>query len=389
MLSGLVSAISITGVTGPSQGVSMQNITGQEEEENNDYFAWEVPSIAKHYESSFLIGAAVEPHQLEGVQGEIIKHHYTSIVAENAMKPISLQPREGDFRFQEADKIANFAREHNLSLRFHTLVWHKQIPQRLFLDKNGKRMIGETDQQKREANKSLLLDRLYTHIKTVVERYKDVVDSWDVVNEVIADQATNPRGMRESEWYQLTGDEYIHVAFNSARKYAGEDSKLYINDYNTEVSPKRDHLYNLVNELLEDNVPIDGVGHQAHIQINWPSISDMRQSFSMFADLGLDNQVTELDVSLYNWPPTPAYSQYEDIPIERFIDQADRYEELFSLYRDLDANLSNVTFWGVADNHTWLNDRAREYNNGVGVDAPFVFDINYKVKPSYWWIMGQ
>ncbi|MBM7841349.1 endo-1,4-beta-xylanase [Alkalihalobacillus xiaoxiensis] len=380
----LITAVSLTGGTS-----GMQNVAGQETQSSSHSFALEVPSIAEHFDSSFLIGAAVEPHQLDGVQGEIIKRHYSSIVAENAMKPISLQPNEGDFRFQEADKIANFARENGLSLRFHTLVWHNQVPEWFFLDENGKKMIDETDQVKREANKELLLDRLTTHIRTVVERYKDVVDSWDVVNEVIADEATNARGMRESEWYQLTGDEYIRVAFQTARQYAGSDSKLYINDYNTEVSPKREHLYNLVTELLEDHVPIDGVGHQAHNQIEWPSISDMRRSFSMFAELGLDNQVTELDVSLYNWPPTPAYREYEDIPTERFDEQADRYEELFSLYRELDSIISNVTFWGIADNHTWLNDRAREYNNGVGVDAPFVFDINYQVKPSYWRIMNQ
>ncbi|ARK32089.1 Endo-1,4-beta-xylanase A precursor [Halalkalibacter krulwichiae] len=142
-------------------------------------------------------------------------------------------------------------------------------------------------------------------------------------------------------------------------------------------------------ELTEDGVPIDGVGHQAHIQIGWPTIQEIKDSFEKFAELGLDNQVTELDVSLYGWPPTGAYGTYEEIPEELFEAQAERYGQLFELYTDknLKADISSVTFWGIADNHTWLDDRAEEYNDGVGVDAPFLFDENYYVKPAYWKIM--
>ncbi|KKK36303.1 1,4-beta-xylanase [Mesobacillus campisalis] len=349
--------------------------------------ALEAAPLEERYKDSFNIGAAIEPHQLEGISGEVLKRHYNSIVAENVMKPINIQPEEGKFNFEEADKIVKFARENDMDLRFHTLIWHSQVPDWFFLDKEGNKMVDETDPKKREKNKKLLLKRVETHVKTIVKRYKDDVDSWDVVNEVIDDYAPNGKGLRESPWYQITGTDYIKVAFETADRFVGKDAKLYINDYNTEVEVKRDHLYNLVKDLLDQGVPIDGVGHQAHIQLGWPSLQQMEDSFNKFASLGLDNQVTELDVSLYGWPPRPAYPTYDAIPESEFDRQAERYDQIFELYERLGDKISSVTFWGIADNHTWLDDRAREFNNGVGKDAPFVFDINYNTKPAYWSIM--
>lgn len=348
-----------------------------------------VPSIAERYKNSFAIGAAVEPYQLDTIDAEVLKRHYSSIVAENMMKPINIQPEEGKFNFTEADKIVKFAKENGMELRFHTLVWHSQVPDWFFLDEEGNPMVNETDAKQREKNKKLLLKRLETHIKTIVKRYKNDIKSWDVVNEVIDDSPQNERGLRESSWYKITGDEYIKVAFETARRYAAKDAKLYINDYNTEVTPKRTHLYNLVKELLEQGVPIDGVGHQSHIQIGWPSLQDTKDSINMFAELGLDNQITELDLSLYGWPPRPAFPTYADIVAEgeRLKAQAVKYDALFQLYEELGDKISNVTFWGIADNHTWLDDRAKQYNDGVGKDAPFVFDPEYNTKPAFWAIM--
>lgn len=352
--------------------------------------ALQVPQLDQRYKKSFAVGAAVEPYQLEGTDARVLKRHFNSIVAENVMKPVNIQPVEGQFNFEQADKIVKFAKENKMEIRFHTLIWHSQVPNWFFVDQEGNSMVDETDPAKREANKKLLLERVETHVKTIVERYRDDVKSWDVVNEVIDDgNPANGKGLRESNWYKITGTDYIKVAFETAKKYAGADAKLYINDYNTEVSPKRDHLYNLVKDLLAQGVPIDGVGHQAHIQIGWPSLQEIEDSINMFAELGLDNQITELDVSLYGWPPRPAFPTYDLIPKDRFLDQAQRYDQLFKLYEKLDDKISSVTFWGIADNHTWLNDRARQYNDGVGVDAPFVFDTEYNVKPSYWEIIDH
>jgi len=365
--------------------------------------ALEAPQLDQRYKDSFTIGAAVEPSQLQGKDAEMLKRHFNSIVAENVMKPASLQPVEGQFNWGPADQIIQFAKQNGMDVRGHNLVWHQQVPNWFFINKQGEWMPSETDPVKREANKQLLLQRLHDHIKAVVSRYRDDVKSWDVVNEVISDGG----GLRtDSNWYKVTGEDYIKVAFETAREYAAPDAKLYINDYNTEVEPKRSSLYELVKKLKEQGVPIDGVGHQSHIQIGWPSEADIEKTINMFADLGLDNQITELDVSMYGWP-VRAYPTYAAIPEQKFLDQADRYDRLFKLYEKLGDKISNVTFWGVTDNHTWLNDRADVYydqdGNVVtdkdapfatilkksGKDAPFVFDPEYNVKPAYWAIIDH
>jgi endo-1,4-beta-xylanase len=349
------------------------------------------PQLDQRYKDSFTIGAAVEPSQLLNENdSKLLKRHFNSIVAENVMKPQSIHPSENEYNFGPADQIIKFAKENGMDVRGHNLVWHQQVPDWFFVDKDGKWMPDETDPVKQAANKKLLLERLEEHIKTVVTRYKDDVKSWDVVNEAIDDgNPANPEGLRESNWYKITGTDYIKVAFETARKYAAPDAKLYINDYNTEVEPKRTRLYNLVKSMKDQGVPIDGVGHQSHIQVGWPSTADIEKSINMFAGLGLDNQITELDVSLYGWPPKPAYETYGMIPVEKLQAQADRYDQLFKLYEKLGDKISNVTFWGITDNHTWLNDRAQQYNGGVGVDAPFVFDPDNNVKPAYWAIIDH
>lgn len=352
-------------------------------DEGEDVSALEVPALKESYSDSFPMGAAVEPEHLEGTQGEILEKHYNSLVAENVMKPISLQPEEGEFDWEEADKIVEFANENDMELRFHTLLWHEQVPDWFFLDEDGNEMVDETDPEQQEANKELLLQRIDTHIEAVMTRYKDDIDAWDVVNEVIDPEAENDEGLRESPWYQITGKEFIKTAFESARKYGGEDAQLYINDYNTNESPKKEYLYDLVTELQDEGVPIDGVGHQTHINVSWPETESIEDSIELFTGLGLDNQITELDMSVYPYPPSGEYKSYEEIPDEVLDQQAERYQDLFQSFTDLDDQISNVTFWGIADNHTWLDDQFEDQET-PGKDAPFVFDVDYDVKPAYW-----
>ncbi|MFC0470747.1 endo-1,4-beta-xylanase [Halalkalibacter kiskunsagensis] len=335
----------------------------------------DIPSLAETYIDYFPMGAAIEPFQTTGLKADLLKKHVNWLVAENVMKPDAIQPSEGNFNWENADQIVEFARKNGMEVRFHTLVWHSQIGDWFFKDSEGKPMVDETDPVKREANKTLLLERLDEHVRTVVGRYKDDIISWDVVNEVI--EPGDPDGMRASEWYQITGTDFIETAFRAAREAGGPGIKLYINDYGTDNPVKRDRLYELVKVLLEKGVPIDGVGHQTHIDIHGPTVTSIIDSMQKFSELGLDNLVTELDMSIYSWNDRSDFS--DDIPEVVLQKQAERYQELFEAFKEHKDILSGVVFWGIADNHTWLHSFPVNRTN-----APLLFDQNLNVKSAFW-----
>ncbi|WP_169085705.1 endo-1,4-beta-xylanase [Paenibacillus sp. PL91] len=350
----------------------------------------DLAKLQEVYNSYFKIGAALEPNQLEGKSRELLDQHFNSVVAENAMKPGSINSIKGTYNFESADRLAKFARDNKVNMRFHTLVWHQQAADWMFLADDGSALSPSAE------NKELVIQRLKDYLGVVVPRYADVATDWDVVNEVIDEG--RPNGMRDSLWYQLTGEDFIKVAFTETRrlldemyaqdpvKYAmAKDSKLFINDYGTHNPQKAKFLLSLVTRLKEEGVPIDGVGHQTHINISGPSIQQISDSIKMFGEAGFDNQLTEFDVSAY----TNNTDAYQDVPQELLAKQGYRYKELFDELKRLDDTgrtadnpegwISNVTFWGIADDHTWLHNRPVTRQ-----DAPFAFDKNYQAKPAYW-----
>ncbi|KAB8131062.1 endo-1,4-beta-xylanase [Gracilibacillus oryzae] len=338
----------------------------------------DIPSLAAAYAEYFPIGAAVEPFQTTGLKSELLKKHVNYLVAENVMKPDAIHPSEDKYNWENTDKIVEFAKINGMELRFHTLVWHTQVGNWFFTDAEGKPMVDETDPVKQEENKKLLLDRLDSHVRTIVSRYKDDIKSWDVVNEVI--EPGDPEGMRASEWYKIAGPDFIETAFRAAREAGGPNIKLYINDYGTDNPAKRDHLYKLVKELMDKGVPIDGVGHQTHIDLYGPTVTSVIESMQMFSDLGLDNLVTELDMSIYAWDDHSDYG--EEIPEEILQKQAERYHELFEAFKENKEILSGVVFWGIADDHTWLDSFPIERTN-----APLLFDKQLHAKPAFWGVV--
>lgn len=339
------------------------------------YVQMDIPSLAQTFKDYFPIGAAISPFETTGLTAELLKKHVNSLVAENVMKPDSIQPTEGSFHWEQADEIVKFAKANGMSVRFHTLVWHNQTPNWFFLDAEGKPMADETDPKKKEANKKLLLKRLDTYVRTVVGRYKNDIKSWDVVNEVV--EPADPDGMRNSNWYKITGTEYIETAFRASREAGGPDLKLFINDYGTDDPAKRDRMYELVKKLLDKGVPINGIGHQTHINLQFPSVDAIITSMKTFHELGLDNIITELDMSLYTWDDRSDYGQ--EVPKDVLMKQADRYRELFNALKANKGLVSAVTFWGIADDHTWLSTFPIPRT-----EAPLLFDKNLQAKPAFW-----
>lgn len=329
----------------------------------------DIPSVYQTLAGYFPIGSAIWSGDLSGPHAELLAKHFNSIVAENAMKMDSLETVEGVFDFRAADALVDFAKDHHLLVRGHTLVWHDQNPPWLFKDSDG------TDLQPGPESKALLLRRLNTYVRTVVSHYKGDVYAWDVVNEVI--DPSQADGFRHSRWFELTGTDYIDTAFRAAHESAPH-AKLFINDYDTTDPTKRTLLHNLVRDLKARGVPIDGVGHQMHINMHWPTVEAISETIRMFSALGVDNQITELDVSLYDnsTDSCPAISQ--DVLIE----QGYRYRDLFQTFRDLKGKLSGVTLWGLADDHTWLKTFPISRLN-----LPLLFDEHLQAKPAYWGIV--
>lgn len=341
----------------------------------------DITPLKDAYADYFHIGAAIMPSQQSGLHGELLAKHYNMLTAENIMKPDALQPVEGQFNFAQADAMIAFAKEHDMAVRFHTLVWHNQTPDWFFRDANGNPMVvdGEVaDPDNYETNKQLLLDRMETHIRTIVERYAHDIDSWDVVNEAI-----EGGGYRKSDYYIMTGTDFIHEAFRITRDELdkqGATGKLYYNDYETQDPTKSRLIHDMAKEMIELGIPIDGIGHQAHMTITWPSIDHVVESIERMASLGLDNQITELDMSIYSSDLQASYGTYDNIPADVLEVQTERYKELFDALRDSSDKISSVVFWGIGDDHTWLHNFPVQGR----LNAPFVFDHELQAKDSYY-----
>jgi endo-1,4-beta-xylanase len=332
--------------------------------------------LMESFAGYFLAGVAVNPNNIQGPTGELINKHFNCLVAENAMKSLYIHPTEADYYWDDADAIVKYAKANTKVLRYHTLLWHEQCAPWFFLDREGKQMADERDPAKRAENKALLLDRLDKHVRTIVSRYKDDIRYWDVVNEVI--DAKGPDGLRESAWYKIAGPDYIETAFRSARAAGGNKVKLYINDYGTQDPAKRDALYKLVKGLLAKGVPIDGVGHQCHITLTSPPLNQLYDSIKLFGSLGLDNQVTELDMSVYSDDMT----SYASVSDELLARQGYRYKELFDLFKSLNKEISCVCFWGLVDSSSWLQNRPIKRT-----EAPLLFNNELKAKPAFYGIV--
>ena len=181
------------------------------------------------YKDYFMIGVALNQRNVSNQdQINLVKAEFNSITAENDMKPGELHPKEGVWNWEKADKIADFCRQNGIKLRGHCLCWHSQFADWMFTDKKGK-----------EVKKEVFYERLREHIHTVVNRYKDVVYCWDVVNEAMADDGgrrwgpngpQKPSPYRQSRHFKLCGDEFIAKAFEFARE-ADPNALLFYNDY--------------------------------------------------------------------------------------------------------------------------------------------------------------
>ena len=332
------------------------------------------------FQGIFRIGAAINQSQFEekDARGDaVIAAQFNTISPENALKWESIHPRLDGYNFDPADHYVAFGEKNKMFIIGHCLVWHSQVPRWVFQDDKGAPL-----------NRDALLERMHDHIRTVVGRYKGRIAGWDVVNEALNEDGT----LRKSPWLNIIGDDFIAKAFQFAHE-ADPKAELYYNDYSLENEAKRKGALELIKKLKAQGVPITAIGLQGHDQMNWPTAAQQSDTIEAFAALGIKVNITELDVDVLprRAPGTSAdvsatsaggagmnpYLNVLPQSVERAL--AQRYAELFKIYVKYRASITRITFWGVTDGDSWLNNfpiRGR-------TNYPLLFDREGKPKPAF------
>jgi endo-1,4-beta-xylanase len=315
------------------------------------------PTLKDAFANKFYIGTAMNAEQIMGTDTatvEVIKANFNAIVAENCMKSALIQPEEGKFDFELADKFVEFGEKNNMYITGHTLIWHSQVPNWLFVDSLGN-----------DVSPEVLTERMKTHIFTVMGRYKGKIKGWDVVNEAVEDNGS----YRNSKFFQILGEDFIKLAFQFAHE-ADPDAELYYNDYSMAIPSKRDGVVAMVKKLQEQGVKIDGIGMQGHVSIDGPTIEEFEKSIEAFAALGVKVMITELDMTVLKMPDPSVgaevsasfeYKQELNPYVDGLPDSINtiyeqRYLDFFKLFLKHQDKITRVTLWGVNDSNSWKND---------------------------------
>lgn len=322
------------------------------------------------YQGYFDVGVSINSRNLTENQQKLILDNFCSITCENEMKPGEVHPQEGVWTWERADAIANFCRKHNIKMRGHCLVWHSQFCDWMFTDAKGK-----------EVTKEVFYKRLREHIHTVVNRYKDIVYCWDVVNEAMADGNgrewgnRRPSDYRQSRLYNLCGDEFIAKAFEYARE-ADPNALLFYNDYNAADPAKRDRIFNMVKKMQDAGVPIDGIGMQGHYNIYGPSMDDVEAAIKKYSTIVKHIHITELDIRANEEMGGQLQFSREGVQISNHVKamHTDQYTRLFRVLRKHKDVVKVVTFWNLSDKDSWVGTR----------NYPLLIDSDLKYKPVYY-----
>jgi endo-1,4-beta-xylanase len=284
------------------------------------------------------------------------------------MKANIIAPTQGAYDWSAPDALVDYAQANNLRIRGHALLWHESTPDWF--------LAGTPEQVKA---------RLQTYITDVMTRYRGKIYAWDVVNEVITDDDFAEGPYRRSNWWDASGGnaDYIDWAFEAARA-ADPDCQLFINDYATEQAGKLGRYVEVINDLTSRNIPLDGVGHQFHLNVDTLSANVLRALDRVDAQfLGLDQHVTELDISLYNDPgscwetETNCDADYAgNVPDSITRVQAQLFRDVFNGFAAR-PSVTSVSTWGISDPQSWLNTLPTRRTN-----APLLWDNLRLAKPA-------
>jgi len=332
----------------------------------------DIPSIYKTLADYFPVGAEIDTSDLSGPHAQLLTMHFDSIVSGNDMKWSSVEPSLGTYQYGNADSEVGLAVCHGMRIRGHNLVWATGAQTPAYATGDGTNSA---------ANQALVTSNIQEHIQSEVQHFGSAVYAWDVVNEPI--DPSQPDCLAHGPFYKVLGASYMDVAFKAARQYAPKGTKLFLNDYSTSDPNRLACLVQVVQGLVDRGVPIDGVGHETHSAINYPSVDAVVHAIdTVHAHFPwITQQITEMDISVYN--AGDITSNYgNNIPPSVLAEEGWLYKQYFDAFKELRGKISAVTLWGFADDDTWLD--------GFPVtrtDYPLPFDMNLQAKPAYWGIV--
>ncbi|MCF0209424.1 MAG: endo-1,4-beta-xylanase, partial [Bacteroidaceae bacterium] len=188
----------------------------------------------------------------------IVPNEFNCVTAENCMKSEVIAPKKGIYDFVLADQFMDYAAKYNMTVIGHCPIWHSQCAKWICRDDNGKLVDKET-----------LKANIRNFIFTVYGHYKGQIKGYDVANECIEDDGS----YRNSDFYQIMGEEYIDWAFQCAME-ADPNGELYYNDFSMWKPGKRAAVVALVKRLKSKGIRIDAVGLQTHIGMDFPELKD-------------------------------------------------------------------------------------------------------------------
>ncbi|MDO6546923.1 endo-1,4-beta-xylanase [Pseudoalteromonas carrageenovora] len=343
-------------------------------------------ALKNTFADSFKMGVAVNQDIVTGknaVAQSIIAKQFNTVTLENAMKAEVIYPQQGKVDFSGADAFIDFAKQNNMFTVAHTLVWHNQTPDWFFT--NSKNEPNTPAEQ---------LEQMRKHIELVAGRYKNKVDAWDVVNEVIADDGS----YRPTVWVNRVGDgdTMVKAAFKYAQQYS-PNTELYYNDFNAWRPEKRDGIIRMIKMLQKEGIRIDGIGIQAHWGLNFPKMQYIEKAIDAYAALGIKVMITELDIDVLPltkegqitgtdmMKPQFQLEEFETyldpykngLPSDVEVQLNARYKALFELFYAKRDKIDRVTFWGLHDGMSWKND----YPIPNRTNYPLLWDRNLNPKP--------
>jgi len=342
---------------------------------------WSLREAAQSRRFGLLIGTAVRPEQLsEAAYSSTLAREFNMVEPEDALKWEVIHPERDSFDFSQADKIVEFAIRHDMKVRGHTLVWHRQNPKWL---------------TNRNFTSAELSQTLEEHIKAVVGHYRGNIFAWDVVNEAFDEVRSGT--LRSTIWRDEPGivaaasDEpratdiparsehaarspqpysYIERCFRWAHD-ADPHALLFYNDAEAEtVNPKSDAIYAMVSDFRRRGVPIDGVGFQMHVANMHADVPSISGNVKRFAALGLQVHITEMDVALP--VDSNGNARQQDLQL-----QADIYRQIAAACLSY-PGCTAIQTWGFTDKYSWIGSHSK-HSQG----AALLFDRDYRAKPAY------